>query len=136
MDLRDRRARNWRQVESLEQFCKRFPEDPGDRGFDFRRRKRRHPVLQERELVGDVGRQQIAPRRQHLAELDEDWAQVLERASKAHRARRAEVTPEERPADDRPEQAQPRVVEREVVETVLERDDDNPGEATKPHRLF
>jgi hypothetical protein len=81
-------------------------------------------------------RQQIAPRRQHLAELDEDRAQVLERASKAHRARRAEVTPEERSADHRAEQAQPRVVEREVVETVLERDDDNPGEATKPHRLF
>ena len=32
-----------------------------------------------RELVGDVGRQQVAPRRQHLAELDEDRAEPLQR---------------------------------------------------------
>ena len=32
----------------------------------------RDAVLQQRELVGEVGRQQVAPGRQHLAELDED----------------------------------------------------------------
>ena len=53
-------------------------------------RKRRHAVLQLRELVGDVGRQQVAPRRQHLPELDEDRPEVLERERAA--ARRAAPT--------------------------------------------
>ena len=50
-------------------------------------RERRHAVLQLGELVGEVGRQQVAPRRQHLAELDEDRPEALERRGAA--ARRA-----------------------------------------------
>ena len=44
-----------------------------------------------RELVGDVGRQQVAPRRQHLAELDEDRPQPLQRLAQPHAARRVEA---------------------------------------------
>jgi hypothetical protein len=33
--------------------------------------------------VGDVGRQQVAARRQHLAELDEDRPKVLKRQAQA-----------------------------------------------------
>ena len=51
-------------------------------------RKRRHAVLQHRELVRDVGRQQVAARGQDLAELDEDRPQRFQRAAQAHGARR------------------------------------------------
>ena len=57
--------------------------------------KRRHAVLQPGELVGDVGRQEVAPGREHLAELDEDRAEPLEAQAQALAARRVE------PAADR-----------------------------------
>ncbi len=41
--------------------------------------ERRHLVLQLGQLVGDVERQQVAARREHLPELDEDGAERLER---------------------------------------------------------
>ena len=41
--------------------------------------ERRYAVLEFRQLVGDVRRQQIAPGRQGLAEFDEDRPQLLER---------------------------------------------------------
>ena len=50
--------------------------------------KRRHPILQLGEFVGDVFRQQIAAGRQNLAELDEDRTEILERAPQPHRPRR------------------------------------------------
>ena len=37
-----------------------------------------HPVLQQSQLFGDIRRQQIAPGREHLAELDEDGAERRE----------------------------------------------------------
>ena len=46
-------------------------------------RERRHAVLQLGELVGDVERQQVAPRREHLAELDEDRPQLLQGEAQA-----------------------------------------------------
>ena len=67
--------------------------------------ERRHLVLQLRELVGDVGRQQVAARRQQLAELDEDRAQRFERQAQAHRARRVEPAPEQQTFE---QPAQPR----------------------------
>src|SRR5262249_10889414 len=41
--------------------------------------ERRHLVLQGRELVDELGRQQVRPRREHLAELRERRAELLER---------------------------------------------------------
>ena len=52
-------------------------------------RERRHAVLQLGELVRDVGRQQVAPRGQGLAELDEDRAELLEREPDPFTARAA-----------------------------------------------
>ena len=46
--------------------------------------KRRYAVLQQqRQFVGDVGRQQVAARGQHLAKLHEDGAQLLQRLAQA-----------------------------------------------------
>jgi hypothetical protein len=82
-----RRARCTWAIDALAIGCARKNRKPADRlgrgALDLAtrqlRRKRRHPVLQLRELVGDVERQQVAPRGEHLAELDEDRAERLER---------------------------------------------------------
>ena len=50
--------------------------------------ERRHPILEAGELVGDVFGQQVAAGREDLAELDEDRAEILQRAAQPHRARR------------------------------------------------
>src|SRR4029077_13311545 len=52
-----------------------------------------------RQLVGEVGGQQVAARRERLAELDEDGAQGLERAPQPHSARLGQRTIEEERTD-------------------------------------
>jgi hypothetical protein len=54
----------------------------------FGARKRRHLVLQLRQLVGDVLGQQVAARRQHLAELDEHGPEFFQGTAQALAARR------------------------------------------------
>src|SRR5437764_1171093 len=58
----------------------------GDRQVGW---KGRHPVLQLGELVRDVERHEVTPRRQHLAELDVDRTEGLERLAQALSARLA-----------------------------------------------
>ena len=53
------------------------------------RRERRHLILQLRELVRDVERHEVAPRGEHLAELDVDRPEGLERLTQPHAARAA-----------------------------------------------
>src|SRR5437868_2043074 len=102
MDLRDGRARDGFLVEGKEHFrnflSKRFfnLENCQARG------ERRHLVLQLGKLVGDVERQQVAARGEHLAELDEDRAERLERLAQALGAPRralAQVVQPEAQAD-------------------------------------
>ena len=61
-----------------------------DLGYGLIGRERRNPVLQQGQFVGDVGRQQVAPGGQHLAELHEDRPQALEGHPQAHPARFAD----------------------------------------------
>ena len=85
-------------------------------------RERRYPVLELRELVGDVGGQEVAARREHLAELDEDRPERFERAAQAHGAGRL-VAAEEVERARTPEPAAGRVAgEGELVEAEAERD--------------
>jgi hypothetical protein len=49
--------------------------------------ERRHAVLQQGQLLGDVGRHQVAAGRQDLPELDEDRAQFLQRQAQARAPR-------------------------------------------------
>ncbi len=90
MDLRDRSACDRRSVERLEHRVHRLAVEAGERGDHLLGWKRRDAVLQLGKLVGDVGRQEIAARGEHLAELDEDRPQVL--AAPAAIARRAART--------------------------------------------
>ena len=98
---------------------------PAERALDRARRatvgrERRHAVLQLGELVGDVGRQQVAPGRQHLAELDEDRAEPLERQAQALAARRVEAAPEVMTRTSRRSQRRWKLDERELVEPVAQ----------------
>ena len=77
--LRDRCGRQRRLVEALEGLGDRPTVGTLDDRPRLGAREGRHAVLQLRELVGDVGRQQVAPRGERLAELDEDRPQRLER---------------------------------------------------------
>ena len=66
--------------------------------LDLRQRQMRiewrHAILQLREFVGDVGRQQVAAGRQHLTELDEDRPQRLQRHAQPCRPWRGKIAPE------------------------------------------
>ena len=76
---------------------------------------------------------EVAPRRQHLPELDEDRAEILERQAQPHGARRRRVAPERERARERPHGAEALVAGQEFVEPVLERDRDDLGEAQEAH---
>src|SRR5204863_4340183 len=73
------------------EFLENFRDRPAERALDLSHRelagKRRYPVLELRQLVGEVGRQEVAARRKHLAELDEDGPERFEREAQPHCAR-------------------------------------------------
>ena len=73
-----------------------------------------------RQLVGDVGRQQVAPRRQHLAELDEDRAQPLQRQAQPHAARRVEPAADRDHATSSRDPALAEARQRELVQPVAQ----------------
>ncbi len=118
-----------------EDRLERPAEGPLDDGARDRGGKRRHAILQLGELLGEVGRQQVAPRREHLAELDEDRPEPLQAQAQALAARRVEAPPD---GDDANEQADPGLAkarQRQLVEPVAKNrdaDDDEPGDV--PHR--
>ena len=78
-------------------------------------------------------RQEIAARREHLPELDEDRPQLLQGQPQALRARRGQVAPEGDRARGRPQPAKPLVAEQELVEPVLERDAQNLDQSEQAH---
>ena len=85
--LRDAGRRQRRGVEGLEgvaDVARELLLDPRTRALAV---ERRHPVLQQGQLFGDVGRDQVAPGGQDLAELHEDRAQFLQRQPQARTPR-------------------------------------------------
>ena len=114
--LRDRRRRERRLVELLEHLGDRPSVGALDDRAGLGARERRHAVLQLLELVGDVGRQQVAARRQRLAELHEDRPEFLEREPDALAARAALAALEPRGR---------RQVEREAQRTEQVRGEDD-----------
>ena len=133
MHLRHRGARDRRAVERLEHLVDRLPEAALERRDHLFDRERRHAVLQLRELVGNVGRQQVAPRGQHLPELHEDRSQRLEGQPQPDRARLAQVAPEQHAVDPRAHRAQALVRQQDVVQPEADRDSRDAGEAQDPH---
>jgi len=78
VDLRDGCRRERLPVEIGEHLLGRAAESPLDYPLRLPRRERRHLILQLRELVGDLPREQISPSRYRLAKLHEYRAELLE----------------------------------------------------------
>ena len=117
VNLRDRGAGLRDQLEPCEDLRQRLAEHALERLDDAFGRKRRHAILQPRELVGDVGRQQVAPSGQQLAELDEDRAQVFQREPQAHRTRLAELAQRRESAHEPAQGFQALVAKQKLVQT-------------------
>jgi hypothetical protein len=137
MHLRHRRRGNRRPVEGGEDLVHRLAIGLFELGDGQFRRKGRHAVLQLRQLVGDVQRQQVASGRQQLAELDEDRPQVFQGLAQAHGARGRQVAPEHQ-ALRRKQQARAHarfdlVFEDQAVESVEVRDAGNTDQAEDAH---
>src|SRR2546425_10828744 len=96
MHLGDRRARDGLQFEFLENFCDRLAERALDLGHRDLAWKWRHPVLEFRQLVGEVGGEQVPACREHLAELDENGAERFERQAQPCAARLGERAKEKK----------------------------------------
>ena len=77
--LRDGRRGERRGIELLEYLFHRLPVGAPDELARDVSREGRHAVLQFRQLIGDVRRQQVTARRHGLAELDENRSQLFER---------------------------------------------------------
>ena len=90
-------------------------------------------VLEKRKCVRDGGRRKVESRRQHLPELDEERTEIIERAPQPDAARRGQVSPEQQVMNEEPQGAQPRMAERELVETVPLGDDEDSEKPTQPH---
>ncbi len=110
MDLRDRGRGQRFALEAGIELRHRLAQRALDLGLRQRAVEGCDAVLQQGELGGDVGRQQVAAGREDLAELDEDRPQFLQRQPQAlaarhrgDRGRRARDQPAQRP--QRPEQA-------------------------------
>ncbi len=100
------------------------------------RRERRYRVLQFRQLVGDVRRQQVAARRNRLAELDEDRAQLFQCEANALASRGAAVAAPWREVEEKAQRAQQVRRGDELIEAVLDQDPldaDQPEEGLAPH---
>jgi hypothetical protein len=97
-------------------------------------RKRRHLVLQ-RASRPNIGRQQVAPGGQHLAELDEQRPQGLERQAQAHRARLAQAAPEQHALHRDQQEARARVGEHELIQAEADADADDFGKAQEAQQF-
>ena len=78
MYLADRRCRDRRLVELGEELLDGELELFADDALDVRVRERAHVVLELLQLLDDVRRDDVGPRREQLAELDEGRAELVE----------------------------------------------------------
>ena len=91
VNLRDRGTGHRLALEAAEDLTDRAAECAFDRGDRHIRAEGRHTVLQARKFVRDILRQEIAPGRKHLSELDEDRTQSLQRLAHALPTRRLQI---------------------------------------------
>ena len=89
MHLPDRRGRERLVVELGEQALDRLAELLRDRPLDVRVRERPDVVLEAAQLGDDVGRHDVGPGREQLAELDEGRPELVEHLAQVPAARRA-----------------------------------------------
>ncbi len=89
--------------------------------------------MQLGQFVGDVGRHQVAARRQHLAELDEDRAERFEGQAQADGARCRQVAPELQGVGEADQAAARLVFEHHFVEAETAGDRGDLEQAKEAH---
>ena len=94
MDLRDRRRGERLLFEAREHLGERPPISELGDAPRVCAGERRHAVLKFLQLIGDVARQQVATRREHLAELHEDRTELFQCQPDALAARGVAGAPE------------------------------------------
>ena len=82
--------------------------------------KRRHPVLQTGEFVGNVNRQQVAPGGQHLAKFHKNGPQALQRLPNALTAWRFQVASDRNHARNHTQPGLLKTVQEQLVQPVAE----------------
>ena len=86
--LADRRRRDRHRVERREELVDRRPQVLLDHPFDVGVRERPHVVLELAQLRDDLGRDDVGPRREELAELHERRPELVERLPQVTAERR------------------------------------------------
>jgi hypothetical protein len=99
--LRDRRGSQRLPVEALENRIDGLVVGRLEDSERLLRGKRGYRILQLRQFVRDIGRQQVAAGRDCLAELDEDRSEFLECETDALALRRAAVTAPRRQVEEK-----------------------------------
>ena len=88
---RDAPARSRRRRSARRSVHEQLVDRPAERFLDLRARQRgregRHPVLQAGKIVGDVGADDVGPRREELAELDIGRPEPVDRIATCGRLR-------------------------------------------------
>ncbi len=100
VDLRDGGGGERDGVERVEDVVDRAAPGLLDDGARLGPVEGRHLILELGQLDGQVVRQQIAPGREDLAELDEDGPQLFQREAHAHRIGGRQVAPKPVPGRD------------------------------------
>ena len=133
MHLRNGGAGHRHAVKERENLIHRPPECPFDRGDGDLRVERRHAVLQPGQLVGHIGRQQVAACRKHLAELHENGPQALQRQAQPLAARCIQVASERQDARHRSQPGLLETVQHHGVQAVPEH---HPQDGAAPQELL
>jgi hypothetical protein len=121
------------RVETGKMLRQRLAVGPLDDGSGHLARKRRYPVLEPSQFGSDIFGQQVRPARQHLAELDENRPQLLQRLADALTPRRQRLAPPAPGSEPQHEAVGPekRYADDEVVQTMLDHD---PGDVEYPEQ--
>ena len=139
MDLRDRGRGDRLGVE----LGKYLADGAAQTALDFSDRQRRiegwDVVLQLRELVGNIGRQQIASRRKHLTKFHEDRAEGFERHAQPSTARCVQTSAQAHDADRPQHPARAvgglRARGSDLVQAIAPGDEKNLGKAADLQRV-
>ena len=131
--LRHRGAGNRRFVKLGKRLIDRFAQAGFDHLARLAARKRRHPILQQRQLVGVFRWQQVAAGGQHLAEFDKNRPQAFQRQPHPARQRFGHIARQRQPAQEQMNHPQPRMVDEKLVQAVTVQGAENGGETRKSH---
>ncbi len=131
--LCDRRARDRYPFEIVEQHIDWRTQRLLDKTDRHVRWERRHLILQLRELIGDIHRQQVAPGRQHLAELHENRPETFEREAQPHAGRLIELAADRGDAQQQPHAPVVDTAEHHLIETEADNRKENLEETQKTH---